>query len=318
MWKRAEHVQATSSAAGRPTAPGATCPTRRAGSWTPTTAWSSSRTSGTISDKYPDIPPVVATHKGFSLPGFDQRGAAPRDVGPGRQGQPGRAVHDLPLGLRHLRERRARRAARPKARTRATTRWTRPHRSVNSFIKSLRENDYDASRTSSSPARRSATCRTSGPSSARSGASTSATPNAGAHLLGKLITHVGPKRIAWGTDSLWYGSPHREIVALRKLQFTDEAKELYNLPYGLDGDVEDPTQPAPDRPRGRSATGSSAVTPPLAYNIDPDAQRAKLDCDDVNGIAQVRLRRGLRRRAHGDARRCARTRCTARVRGATS
>jgi len=28
-----------------------------------------------ISRKYPDIPPLIATHKGFALPGFDKRGA---------------------------------------------------------------------------------------------------------------------------------------------------------------------------------------------------------------------------------------------------
>ena len=44
-------------------------------------------------------------------------------------------------------------------------------------------------------------------------------PDQLAHLLGKLITHVGPKRIAWGTDSLWYGSPQSEIVALRRFDF---------------------------------------------------------------------------------------------------
>ena len=55
-----------------------------------------------ISDKYPKIPPVVATHKGFALPGFDQRGAAPRDVGPAAKANPGVRFIDLPLGLRHL------------------------------------------------------------------------------------------------------------------------------------------------------------------------------------------------------------------------
>ena len=40
-----------------------------------------------VSDKVKEIPPVVATHKGFALPGFDQRAATPRDVGPGGEGQ---------------------------------------------------------------------------------------------------------------------------------------------------------------------------------------------------------------------------------------
>ena len=62
-------------------------------------------------------------------------------------------------------------------------------------------------------------------------------PDQAAHLLGKLITWVGPQRIAWGTDSLWYGSPQPEIVALRRFEFTEEGKALYNLPHGLEGDA---------------------------------------------------------------------------------
>src|SRR3954470_7036825 len=108
-------------------------------------------------------------------------------------------------------------------------------------------------------------------------------PDGAANLLGKLITYVGPKRIAWGTDSLWYGSPQKEIVALRKLEFTDKAKEVYNLPYGLDGDREDPTQraPSPDRTIRNGILGRNAAD---AYMIDADAQRNKIKCDAVNGI----------------------------------
>jgi len=51
--------------------------------------------------KHPNIPPVVATHKGFALPGFDQRAATPRDIGPAAKHYPRRAVPRLPLGLRH-------------------------------------------------------------------------------------------------------------------------------------------------------------------------------------------------------------------------
>ena len=41
-----------------------------------------------VSQKYPEIPPVIATHKGFALPGFDQRAAAPRDIGPAARQNP--------------------------------------------------------------------------------------------------------------------------------------------------------------------------------------------------------------------------------------
>ena len=56
-----------------------------------------------VSRTVKEIPPVVATHKGFALPGFDQRGAAPRDVGVAARELPGREHHRLPLGLRHRR-----------------------------------------------------------------------------------------------------------------------------------------------------------------------------------------------------------------------
>ena len=34
-----------------------------------------------VSKAVPDVPPVIATHKGFALPMFDQRAASPRDIG---------------------------------------------------------------------------------------------------------------------------------------------------------------------------------------------------------------------------------------------
>jgi hypothetical protein len=92
--------------------------------------------------------------------------------------------------------------------------------------------------------------------------------------------------VAWGTDSLWYGSPQKEIVALRKFEFSEEAKLLYNLPYGLEGDVEDPTKPAPKPARTirNGILGRNAAT---AYGINPDAVRNKIDCDAVQGLHQT-------------------------------
>src|SRR6266404_2318030 len=66
------------------------------------------------------------------------------------------------------------------------------------------------------------------------------------HLLRKLITYVGPRRIVLGTDCIWYGNPQPQFVLLRALQFSDAAKQLYNLPYGLDGDRWDPRKNALD------------------------------------------------------------------------
>ena len=108
-------------------------------------------------------------------------------------------------------------------------------------------------------------------------------PDEAAHLLGKLITHVGPRRICWGTDSLWYGSPQSEIVAMRRFQFTERGKELYNLPFGLEGDVEDPTRRAkrPERTIRNAILGRNAAR---AYRVNPDARRRKVSCDAVNQL----------------------------------
>jgi hypothetical protein len=233
-----------------------------------------------ISKKF-NVPPVVATHKGFALPGFDQRGAAPRDVGPAAKANP-----DVRFMIYHsgydIFESGVPVGGDKEGPYPGDDQVNSSDRSVNAFIKSLRENNWDASQFIDEG-------KTFGnvPNVWAELGSVwrehISDPNAAAHLLGKLITHVGPKRIAWGTDSLWYGSPHREIVALRRLEFTNEAKELYKLPHGLDGDVEDPTQPAPSPARTirNAILGRNAAE---AYNIDPDLQRNRIDCDDVNSL----------------------------------
>lgn len=66
-------------------------------------------------------------------------------------------------------------------------------------------------------------------------------------FIGTMVKHLGGRRICWGTDCLWTGSPQPRIAAMRTLQFTDDApdgspgsKRLFNLPWGLDGDRFDP------------------------------------------------------------------------------
>src|SRR3989442_15210636 len=108
-------------------------------------------------------------------------------------------------------------------------------------------------------------------------------PDQAAHLLGKLITYVGPKRIAWGTDSLWYGSPQKEIIALRRFQFTPRGKEFYKLPHGLEGDVENPTRkaPHPSRTIRNAIFGRNAAR---AYNFNPDTRVHEIHCDAVQQL----------------------------------
>jgi predicted TIM-barrel fold metal-dependent hydrolase len=228
-----------------------------------------------VSEEVPEIPPVVATHKGFALPGFDQTAAAPRDVGPAARQNPGVTILVYHSGFDQGDTQRPY-AGDDQARSDTNT--------VDGLIKSLRENNWDASRFLE-PGKKFGNVPNVYAELGSVWRSVMHDPDQSAHLLGKLITHVGPKRICWGTDSLWYGSPQAEIVAMRRFEFSDEGKELYGLPHGLEGDVEDPREPAPTPERTiRNGILGRNVAP--AYRVDPDARVNQISCDQVNGLRQ--------------------------------
>ena len=55
-------------------------------------------------------------------------------------------------------------------------------------------------------------------------------PVEAAHVLGKLLTHFGPERILWGTDSTWYGSPQPLIDAFRAFTIPERMQEEFGYP----------------------------------------------------------------------------------------
>ncbi len=55
-------------------------------------------------------------------------------------------------------------------------------------------------------------------------------PDQAAHVLGKLLKQVGPNRVVWGTDSIWYGAPQDQIEAFRTFQITPKFQEQYGYP----------------------------------------------------------------------------------------
>jgi uncharacterized protein len=235
-------------------------------------------------------PPVIACHKGFALPSFDQRAASPRDIGPAA-----RQNRDINFVVYHSGFDSETQTAYP-----GDDKVNSADRGVDCFIKSLRENHWDATRFVPR-----GLAHGNVPNVFAEIGSTMASvlgdPDQAAHLLGKLITYVGPRRIAWGTDSLWFGSPQPIIVGLRALKFTEKAKEFYNLPHGLDGDAWDPRVNAlsaasyrhkhdhvddwptdhkahPERTIRNAIFGRNAAT---VYKVDPDAHIKKISCDDV-------------------------------------
>lgn len=55
-------------------------------------------------------------------------------------------------------------------------------------------------------------------------------PDQAAHVLGKLLKAVGPKRILWGTDSIWYGTPQSQIEAFRSFEISPELQDRFGYP----------------------------------------------------------------------------------------
>jgi predicted TIM-barrel fold metal-dependent hydrolase len=58
--------------------------------------------------------------------------------------------------------------------------------------------------------------------------------DAAGHVLGKLLVHLGPERILWGTDSIWYGSPQGQIDAFRAFAITEQLQEEHGYPLLTD------------------------------------------------------------------------------------
>jgi uncharacterized protein len=59
-------------------------------------------------------------------------------------------------------------------------------------------------------------------------------PDQAAHVIGKLLKHVGEDRILWGTDCVWFGSPQDQIQAFRTFRISDGFCERFGYPQLTD------------------------------------------------------------------------------------
>jgi hypothetical protein len=91
-------------------------------------------------------------------------------------------------------------------------------------------------------------------------------PDQAAHVLGKLLVHVGEDRVLWGTDAIWYGSPQPQIMAFRAFQITPEYQERYGYP-ALTDEVK------------AKVLGLNAAR---LFGLDPAATRCALDADGLD------------------------------------
>jgi uncharacterized protein len=67
-------------------------------------------------------------------------------------------------------------------------------------------------------------------------ASTAVTnPRFCAAFIGQLVNMMGPERVVWGTDSVWYGSPQWQIEAMRRLEIPEDIMKKFGWKTRLGG-----------------------------------------------------------------------------------
>jgi predicted TIM-barrel fold metal-dependent hydrolase len=98
-------------------------------------------------------------------------------------------------------------------------------------------------------------------------------PDAAAHVLGKLLKHLGPDRVVYGSDCLFNGAPQQQIVALRMFEIPQAMQEMYGYP-ALTAEIK------------RKILGLNAAA---VYGVDPALVRPKISNDDLSQLRYARL-----------------------------
>ncbi len=88
-------------------------------------------------------------------------------------------------------------------------------------------------------------------------------PTEAAHVIGKLMAHVGEDNVLWGTDAIWLGSPQPQIMAFKAFQITPEFQDRFDYPELTEG-------------RKRKILGDNAAR---LYGLDSGALRCVLPGD---------------------------------------
>ncbi|MCG8690650.1 MAG: amidohydrolase, partial [Minwuiales bacterium] len=55
-------------------------------------------------------------------------------------------------------------------------------------------------------------------------------PEMAAHIVGKLLKHIGEHNVLYGSDCIWYGSPQDQIQAFRAFQISEDLRERHGYP----------------------------------------------------------------------------------------
>ncbi len=183
--------------------------------------------------------PIICAHKGFPLNGFNPEFASPDDVGPVAALYP-----DLTFVIYH--------SGYETDIVEGPYDPDSPNQGVDRLIKSLQDNGVATSQ--NVYAELGSTWR-----------NLMTRPDEAAHVLGKLLKYLGPDRVVWGTDSIWYGSPQDQIDAFLRFQISAEFQERFGYPE-LSMEIK------------RGVLGLNAAK---IYGVDPDEQRCLIEDDEL-------------------------------------
>ena len=185
---------------------------------------------------------TICAHKGLPLQGFDIEHSSPRDIGVVAKAYP-----DVNFVVYHS-------GWFPGTRE-AEYDPDRAERGTNALIKSLLDNGIGPNR--NVYAELGSTWR-----------NVMSDRTQAAHVLGKLIKHVGEDNVLWGTDCIWSGSPQPQIVAFRAFQM--DAQFAARFGYAPLTDVVK-----------RKIFGLNAAR---LYGVDPVAARCRVERDEVERL----------------------------------
>jgi predicted TIM-barrel fold metal-dependent hydrolase len=93
-------------------------------------------------------------------------------------------------------------------------------------------------------------------------------PLQAAHVLGKLLTYLGPDRIVWGTDCVFNGIPQTQIEAFRTFQIPEAMRAEFGYPE-ITAEIR------------AKIFGLNAAQ---AYGVDPALTRYAITDDDVDRL----------------------------------
>ena len=88
-------------------------------------------------------------------------------------------------------------------------------------------------------------------------------PEMAAHIVGKLVKHIGDENVLYGSDCIWFGSPQDQIQGLRAFQISQEFQDRYGYPAMT--------------PKLRAQIFGLNAARPYGIDVDEVLQRARHD-----------------------------------------